>query len=170
MLLDFASHHIDLLRWFLDDEIDTAEATIDSDESEHDSATMSLSSKGGIEIQSFFSYRTARTDFLEFIGEKGTLRIDRHEPAFTVKVGRRFGYGTRGRLVIPSMSAAAWRMRRIVRPSVEPSYRRALGAFVDSIQGKPKPFATFADGARSLDVILAGEKSSESGMTVHLTE
>ena len=30
VLLDLASHHIDLLRWFLDDEMATVEATIGS--------------------------------------------------------------------------------------------------------------------------------------------
>lgn len=160
VLLDLASHHFDLIRWFLDDEIETVEAIIRSDESEHDSASVSLLSKSGTQIQSFFSYRTARADYLEFIGEKGTLRIDRHEPTFSVKVGRRFGYGTRSRRVVPTPGVAAWRMRRLVRPSVEPSYRRALAAFVDSIRGEAGKLATFSDGARSLDVILAAEQSA----------
>jgi myo-inositol 2-dehydrogenase/D-chiro-inositol 1-dehydrogenase len=170
VLLDLASHHIDLLRWFLDDEIDTVEAVIKSDESEHDSASVSLSSKAGADIQGFFSYRTARADYLEFIGEKGTLRIDRHEPTFSVKVGRRFGYGTRSKRVVPTPSVAAWRMRRLVRPSVEPSYRRALGAFVDSIRGKGGKLATFADGARSLDVILAAEESAATHAAARVRE
>lgn len=170
VLLDLASHHIDLLRWFLDDEIETAEADIKSDESEHDSASVSLVSRAGTEIQSFFSYRTARADYLEFVGEKGTLRIDRHEPTFTVKVGRRFGYGTRSKRVIPTPSVAAWRMQRLVRPSVEPSYRRALGAFVDSIRGGTGKLATFADGARPLDVILAAEESSVTHAAARVPE
>jgi predicted dehydrogenase len=170
VLLDLASHHVDLLRWFLDDEIVFAEATISSDASEHDSATLALSLRGGAQVQSFFSYRTGRADFLEFIGEKATLRIDRHEPNFTLKVGRRFGYGTRTRHVVPSRSVAAWRVQRLVRPSRDPSYRRALGAFVDSIRGAAPSLASFSDGARSLDVILAAEASAKAHAPVQVPE
>ena len=172
VLLDLASHHIDLLRWFLDDEIDTADADIHSDESEHDSATLSLSLSGGSIVQSFFSYRTARADVMEFIGEKATLRIDRHESAFTIKTNRRFGYGTRFRRVLPTPEVAAWRLKRFVKPSQEPSYRRALSAFADSIHGKPSRLApsglaTFSDGARCLQVILSAEKSASTRTTVN---
>lgn len=169
VLLDLASHHIDLLRWFLDDDVETANAEIHSDESEHDSATLSMSLHGGAQVQSFFSYRTARADVMEFVGEKATLRIDRHQPMFTMKVGRRFGYGTRRRRVLPSREVAAWRLRRLARPSQEPSYRRALGAFVGSIHGKPSGLASFADGVRCLDVILAAEESAAARTTVNVS-
>jgi myo-inositol 2-dehydrogenase / D-chiro-inositol 1-dehydrogenase len=162
VLLDLASHHVDLLRWFLDDEIEFADATISSDVSDHDSATVALSLRRGAQVQSFFSYRTGRADFVEFIGEKATLRVDRHEPTFKLKVGRRFGYGTRTRHVVPSRSVAAWRVQRLVRPFRDPSYRRALGAFVGSIRGAAPSLASFSDGARSLDVILAAEASAKA--------
>lgn len=168
VLLDLASHHIDLLRWFLGDEVESADARVSSAESEHDTATVTLGMRNGVVAQSFYSFRTARADFMEFIGERGTLRIDRHEPRFTLKVARRFGYGTRTRRVVPSASAAAWRIRRLVRPSVEPSYRHSLAAFVDSIRGGPGYVATFADGARSIDVIVAAEASSEAKAPVRV--
>lgn len=168
VLLDLASHHIDLLRWFLDDEVVSADARISSTESEHDTAAVTLELSKGAVAQSFYSFRTARADFMEFIGETGTLRVDRHEPHFTLKVARRFGYGTRTRRVVPSASAAAWRIRRLVRPSVEPSYRHSLAAFVDSIRGGPGHVATFADGARNIDVIVAAEASSDAKAPVRV--
>lgn len=159
-LLDLASHHIDLLRWFLSDEIECVEATIESAQTEHDSATLSLSLRRGARVQSFFSFRTARADFLEFIGEKATLRVDRHGSALTTRVNRRFGYGIRNQATWPTTRVAAWRLQRLVQPSKEPSYRRTLTAFLDTIQGATPELATFHDGARSLDVILAAEESA----------
>jgi myo-inositol 2-dehydrogenase/D-chiro-inositol 1-dehydrogenase len=159
-LLDLASHHVDLLRWFLNDEIECVEATIASEQTEHDSATLSLDLAGGAKVQSFFSFRTARTDFLEFIGEKATLRVDRHRSRLATMVNRRFGYGIRSHSAFPTANVATWRMRRLIQPSKEPSYRRSLLAFIDAIHGAKPRFASFADGARSLDVILAAEESS----------
>lgn len=162
VLLDLASHHVDLVRWFLDDEVDGVECSVASQVTEDDTAALSLSMSRGATVQSFFSYRAARADYLEFIGQRGTLRIDRHQPKFTVRVARRLGYGTRRRFVLPDASVAKWRVLRLARPSREPSYERALAAFVDSIRGGPGRVASLADGARSLEVILAAEASARS--------
>ncbi len=166
VLLDLASHHVDLLRWFLNDEIQSVESTIASEQTEHDSATLALSLRGGTKVQSYFSFRTARTDFLEFIGEKATLRVDRHGSALTSKINRRFGYGIRSRTAFPTARVAAWRIQRLVRPSKEPSYRRSLSAFFDAIRGEKRPLPSFADGARSLEVILAAEESARTHLPV----
>lgn len=165
VMLDLASHHIDLFRWFLDDEIESVSAQITSAETEHDTATVAFNMCQGTSVQSFFSYRTARADFIEFIGEKGSLKLDRHEPRFVMKVARRFGYGTRTRRVIPSAGSTAWRLKRVVRPSVEPSYQHALAAFVDAIHGGSGRVATFADGVVNIDVIAAAESSTLTGST-----
>jgi predicted dehydrogenase len=76
VLLDLASHHIDLMRWFLDDEISSVHASLQSEVTEHDSAQVELSTQGGVEVQSWFSCRSALSDWIEFAGERGTLRVD----------------------------------------------------------------------------------------------
>ena len=168
VLLDLASHHVDLARWFLDDEVESVECSLASRETEDDTATLSLSMRKGAAIQSFFSFRTARADYLQFICERGTLLIDRHQPKFTVRVARRLGYGTRRQLVMPDAPVALWRAQRLARPSKEPSYQRALAAFADSIRGGPGKVASMADGARSLEVILAAEDSARSRTQIRL--
>jgi predicted dehydrogenase len=55
VLLDLASHHIDLVRWLLDDEIATVEARLESDASEDDSAWLRLATRGATEVRSTFS-------------------------------------------------------------------------------------------------------------------
>ena len=162
VLLDLGSHHIDLLRWFLGDEVAGIAASIQSQLSEQDTARLELWMQSGVEVQSFFSFRAARADFLEFIGERGTLRIDRHSPVLAMRLGRRFGYGTRRRWIPPTIPVARWRLHRLVRPSTDPSYRRSLQAFIDRVRNIPGHVASLADGVRSLEAILSAEESGYS--------
>ena len=170
VLLDLASHHVDLLRWFLGDEVASVEARVRSDASEQDSAWLRFSMRGGVEVSSFFSGRAGRTDTLEFLGERGTLRVDRFRCTMSLRLERRFGYGVRTALVLPSPEAVAWQLARLVRPSWESSYRHALGAFTDSCRGMPSRLAMIADGQRSLEVILAAEQSASTGTAVGVVQ
>ncbi len=160
VLLDLASHHIDLLRWCLDDEMATVEATIGSIETEHDTATLKLVTRGGTDVQMYVSLQAGPADSLEFIGETGTLRVDRHRLVPALKRSRRHGYGARSAWIVPSVSDVAVWMRRLVRPSYQPSFSRALGAFVDRINGRSVSLPTVEDGVRSLAVVLAAEESA----------
>jgi myo-inositol 2-dehydrogenase/D-chiro-inositol 1-dehydrogenase len=168
VLLDLASHHIDLLRWFLADEVATVDASLDSELSEQDSARLQLSMRGGVQVQSWFSCRTATSDALEFAGELGTLRVDRHRPGVSLRVPRRLGYGVRTARVAPPAAVAAWWLERLVRPSGEPSYRRALAAFVSVLRGEGRPMPGLIDGMRALEVVEAAEESARRGTPVDL--
>lgn len=168
VLLDLASHHFDLLRWLLDDEIEAISASVRSEESEHDSARVELSMRGGVEAQSFFSFRAGFADFLEFICERGTLRVDRHRSSLTALEPRRMGYGARRHWIAPRATNAMWRLRRVWRPSEDPSYMRSLRAFVEHAAGGPRRGAALEDGVRSLDAVLAAEESARTGSLVSL--
>jgi predicted dehydrogenase len=161
--LDLGSHHADLLRWFLDDEVETVEAQIESRVSADDEAWMRITMRNGVRAQSYFSFHAGRADFMEFFGEHGVLRLDRHRPSLSLRVARRFGYGVRSALVWPTSPVLAWQIARLARPSYEPSYRLALADFVQTIRGGPSRGATLADGLESLNIILAAEESSRSG-------
>ncbi|MFI5398410.1 MAG: Gfo/Idh/MocA family protein [Candidatus Binatia bacterium] len=169
VLLDLASHHVDLLRWFLDDEVREAEARFDSEMSEHDTAWVRLAMRKGTEIQSVFSFRAGLADCLEFIGERGTLRVDRHRSALVLRVGRRLGYGVRTGWLVPRSAVIAWRLRRLIHPSSQPSYRRALAAFIETLRGRPRRLPTLLDGVRSLDAILDAEASARNGERMLVT-
>jgi predicted dehydrogenase len=162
VLLDLASHHLDLLRWFLDDEAAQVEAEIHSRATEHDEAWMRITMRSGVCAQSFFSFRAGRADFLEFLGERGTLRVDRHCPSLALRLARRFGYGVRRSFVLPSRETLAWRVMRLARPSYESSYRLALADFARAIQGGTLCGAGLDDGLRSLELVLAAEESSRA--------
>lgn len=152
VLLDLGSHHIDLLRWFLRAEVTRSDLRLSSVATEHDEAWLSLRFTNAVESSAYFSFRAGRADFFEFLGEHGTLRVDRHRASLVPRVSRSHGYGVRSALSVGSRDLWAWRLLRLARPSYDPSYRLALQAFVDG-----HPGATLEDGRRSLDVILAAE-------------
>lgn len=169
VLLDLASHHIDLLRWFLSDEVSETRASIDSRVTEDDQAWLQLQTDSGVESRSFFSFRTGRADWLEFAGESGTLRVDRHRRSLSLRRSRRLGYGVRSEFQFPSMDLLRWWGTRLLRPSYEPSYRFALSAFVEAIQGKKSELASLEDGLRSVDVLLTAEEAARAGESIAVT-
>ncbi len=160
VLLDLASHHIDLVRWFLNCEVTGIESRLASEITEDDTAWLRLIMSDRTEVCSFFSFRAGLADFLEFVGERGTLRVDRHRRSLSLRTSRRFGYGVHSPLTLPPSEVLAYQMIRLVRPSYDPSYRRALNAFVELINGGPSRIASLQDGLRSLEVVLAAEESA----------
>jgi myo-inositol 2-dehydrogenase/D-chiro-inositol 1-dehydrogenase len=167
VLLDLASHHVDSLRWILADEVTgVEEARVASLETDQDVARMTLRMRSGCDVQAYFSFRTGPADFLELIGDRGTLRLDRYSTRLDLRVTRRLGYGMRTAWVRPSGALASLALRRLARPAHEPSFRASLAAFVDRLRGTPGPLAGLEDGARSLAVILAAEQSARTGQRV----
>jgi myo-inositol 2-dehydrogenase / D-chiro-inositol 1-dehydrogenase len=161
VLLDLASHHVDHLRWLLETEIAEVEATIASELTEHDTARLRLRTSSGVDAMGFFSFRAGRTDRLEFVGERGTLRVDRY--GWAVDLVQDTGGRVRRRWLPPAWVVSSWRLRKLLRPEHDPSWRRALAAFVGQIQGKEHPLPTPLDGLRSLEVVLAAEESARTG-------
>jgi predicted dehydrogenase len=166
VLLDLASHHVDTLRWLLGEEVARVEeARLESRESEQDVARLTLALRSGADVQAYFSFRTGPADYIELVGDRGTLRIDRYRTRLDLRVARRFGYGTRAAAVRPSAALAALTVRRLARPAYEPSFRASLAAFVDRLRGgvSGPPPASLEDGAASLAVVLAAEQASRTG-------
>jgi myo-inositol 2-dehydrogenase / D-chiro-inositol 1-dehydrogenase len=157
VLLDLASHHIDQVRWMLATEVDVVSASVQSEATEQDGARLELTTDGGAAIQSFFSFRAGPAEWMEFIGERGTLQLDRHAATLALSGQRSWGYGTSHRRVAPSAAHLRWLFERIWHRSADPSYRRALRAFVEQVrEGRPGT-ATLHDGLRSLEVVVAAE-------------
>lgn len=170
VLLDLASHHLDLLRFLLDDEFTQVEAHIASEKSECDSARLHLMMARGTEVQSFFSCRSGLADSLQFLGDHGTLRVDRFRSAVELRVPRRLGYGLRSKRSFPRAATLGWRLGKLTRPSYDPSYQRALDAFVSFIRGERCNGPTLEDGMRSLEAVLAAEKSAQLERAVLMNE
>jgi predicted dehydrogenase len=117
-----------------------------------------LSTGSGIEVQSLFSFRAAHADVVELVGERGQLRIDRHRGALDLMVRWRTRYGVRPAWPGPGLDVVAWRAGRFVGLGGDPSYRRALRAFVQRAGGSTVELPTLEDGLRSLQAVLAAER------------
>lgn len=166
VLLDLASHHVDLIRWLLGREISTASAQLQDRSSELDTAWVHWTLDDGIAIQGFYSFGAGPLDQIELIGERGVLVIDRVRGVTTLvtRRSRRYGLGPQRSLSGPADLAD--RLRRLVQPAHDDSYRRALAAFVSVIAGRPTAdaaeLATAEDGLRALEAVLLAEASCAS--------
>ena len=163
VLLDLATHHIDQLRWLTGEEVLRVSATCASERTEQDGAWLDLHLSGGAVAQCAFSFRGGFADHIELIGERGTLRVDRHRASIALRLRRRRGYGLRVARPVPSAELASWRLRRPVGGGSEPSYAAALAAWIAQVRGGPATTATLEDGLRGLDVVLAAEESARTG-------
>ena len=161
VLLDLGSHHFDLLRWFLKAEIEVVNAKVRSCASEQDEALTEIETSTGVQVQSVFSFRAAHADFIEFFGELGRLRVDRHSAVLTLHLRRRSGYGIRRARSSP-VHLLAQHAPRLIGSHRDPSYARTLAAFVQRVRGADVDVPSLVDGLRSLQAVLAAERLSGS--------
>ena len=149
-LLDLASHHVDLVRFLLDTEVEEVAATVNSSRSEHDGATLRLGLSGGADAEIQVGFRLPQEDVLELVGTLGTIRIDRHAGSVTRQPKR----------LAPTRELLLWRLRLLARPSSDPSYAAALHAFVARVRGEDVELPGLEDGLASLAVVLAAEAAA----------
>jgi predicted dehydrogenase len=166
VLLDLASHHIDLARFFFDREVETVHASVQSIRSEQDTATVKLQLTDGPVVQSTHSMIVDDVDGWEFYGEGKRLILDRYAGRVEVLQHDRPRKGPGAAVNAASQSLTA--VKNALRPPGEPSFREALHAFIDATRtGKPiEP--DLATGYRSLQVVDAAERSAESGTVIRL--
>lgn len=151
-LLDLGSHHIDLARWLLGEELAEVEsAKLRSEASEHDSASFRSRSASGIPVDAEFSFRQGRICDWEFEGEGGVLVIDR--VAGTARI--RPPGAPRAR-----RDRLRARLRGLPIPRREASFGLALNAFVDRVVSGGGDLPSLADGRRSLEHVLAVEAAA----------
>lgn len=151
-LLDLGSHHIDLARWMLGEdlsEVDSAE--LRSEASEHDSVSFRARSESGIPVQAEFSFRRGRICDWEIEGEHGVLAIDR--------------VGGTARIHPSEVRPARYdrlraRLRGLPIPRRERSFDLALNAFVDRVALGTGELPSLADGRRSLELAFAVEAAA----------
>jgi predicted dehydrogenase len=167
-LLDLASHHVDLVRWFLAEEISSVRATISTRSTEADTATLRMTTTSGTEVDTFVSFRAGLADRFFFVGERGTILVDRHRAVPLLDRTLTGRYGVRRQPIAPTAQELSLWARRLVQPSYEPSFRRALAAFIHKIEGAAVELPTLEDGAASLAVLLAAEASHARGDAIEL--
>jgi len=169
-LLDQASHHLDLMRFLFEDEIEELSAQLRSQRSEGDTAVVQVRLANALAIQSLFSINTVNEDRFEVYTERARLSVDRYRsPSVEIVTDSRsipgLG-GLRSGLELLKRGGYVWEKRRA--PGREPSFRAALAHFVEAIREGGPPSPSFQDGYLSLLAVLAAEESASSGHVVRL--
>ena len=168
VLLDLASHHIDITRYLFEQEVAEVWATARSIRTEHDTVSLHLRLQDGLLVQSFFSMTAAEEDRFEIYGDRGRILVDRYRggapefsPASRAAAGvDRFARG------LSLLGRVPGQVRNALRPAREESYRSALCCFIEAVRaGKPAAIH-LDDGMRSLAAVLAAEESVRRGVAV----
>jgi len=162
VLLDLASHHVDLVSHLLEDHVAQVRCSSRSLRVEEDTAAVSLDFHGGVNAQLLVSSAAgANENRLTVVGRDGVLDVDLLEA--------RAGPVRRppGRLARARRSWEALRdlhPARLMRsPGHEPSFETALTAFLTTaVTGDPAG-PDPADGLRVLTVVDAARASARAG-------
>ena len=169
-LLDLASHHVDLVRFWFKEEVDEVRANILSQRFEADTATLELRLTNGLLVQSFFSMSSVDDDRFEIYGRNGKLSFDRYN-SWAVEITG----STRRSLPFHRFTQAlAWLPRsrfaisKLLAHANEPSFAAALAHFVTAARNAGPASPDFDDGFQSLAVIIAAEESARTGRPVAL--
>lgn len=138
VLLDLASHHVDLARFLFGEEIVAVRASTRSIHREADSAMLELRFSSGLRQQSFFSWCAVEEDRWEVFSASGKATVDRY--------GGSFGY----------------RLRKRWSPGGDPSYQLSLEHFLEAVRRGGPVSPDFTDGVRSSNIIFAAEESART--------
>lgn len=166
-LLDALSHHADLARYLFDDEVREVSASVGSLRSQDDNAWTTLTMAGGVRVESRVSLTSPQENRFEVTGEEGRLTVDRIDGRLRLD-GAGTRWSRRERLVNEAarLRNLPARLRALLEPPRDPSYRLALSAFVRAAREGSHPEPDIEDGARSLAVVLAAETAARDGRTV----
>ncbi|HVF27157.1 MAG TPA: Gfo/Idh/MocA family oxidoreductase [Pyrinomonadaceae bacterium] len=168
VLLDFASHHVDLVRYFFGQEVRQVFAELRSQRNEDDSATLELRLADGALVQSFFTTSALDEDRFEFYGTRGKLAFDRH-------LSRSIEITDAARTMVElkrlrGACASLLRNPPFIARHSEPSFARAVNHFVAAVRGEVEAGPDFEDGYRSLAVVAAAEESAGTGRAVRVPD
>lgn len=172
VLLDLASHHVDLVRYFFGQEIQQVSATVRSIRAEADTATLVMDLESGLTVESFFSQSAVDEDGFELYGRHGKLTVDRYQ-SFDIhfREARLDSYRLKqlkqSRQLIGRIP---YILQKLLHPGFEPSYQHALNLFIQAIRHQTSDFPDFSDGFTSLKVIIAAEASAASHQMVPVSE
>lgn len=170
VLLDLASHHVDLLRFLFDDEVAEVDCAVRSVRTEDDTATLQLRLSRGTLVQSLFSHCAADEDRFEIYCERGKIDVERGTGlAAVVTRGRRETRRVdRLRRALSSTRNARYGLEKFRAFGHEPSWALAFRHFLAAVREGGPVSPDLEDGWRSLEVVLAAEEAARSGRRMSL--
>lgn len=171
VLLDLASHQVDLVRFLLGREVVRVIGASRAPAGEPETVALVLELDDGTVAQLLASHAGADVDVFEVMGEGGVLSVDRLGGGDSVFAAARHEFARRDRL--RRVAHAARRTysdvrRELLQPG-EPSFAAALEAFAGAIRGDSCDAADIDAGVRNLEVLHAAEQAVSAGTAVSVT-
>jgi len=162
VLLELASHHVDLVRFLMQSEIVDLSCQIESRRTESDTAFVTLTLASGVTVQSFFSLCAVDEDKFEIYGDAGKITIDRsHAMAVEYRSASNASYrADQLRHQVTSLKRLGYGFVRNRAPGHEPSWQLALAHFVGAVRGQQRATPDLHDGLESLRILLAAEQAA----------
>jgi myo-inositol 2-dehydrogenase/D-chiro-inositol 1-dehydrogenase len=164
-LLDLASHHVDLLTFLLEADVQAVGCKIWSDRTEDDNALLTLTFSSQVVAQVQVSLSTVDEDRVEIHGRGGRLIYDRNFSERLQRTGRSSSQIRKQLLLNRCMSFVPGPdfREKLRSPWREPSFPRAVRNFVEAVASTESRSPDIGDGWRCLRVILAAEQANRDG-------
>jgi predicted dehydrogenase len=173
-LFETAVHHADLWRYLTGSEVESVYTETSSRLFEDQAASVTARLSCGALIAAGFSQRTADSNEIEVYGQSARLSFSLYRAgSLTVQPISDLGGGPRVRVkrLIEQVRAAPAVIRAARRGGDHrDSYPREWRRFLGSISGDGNPVATFEDGWRALQIVLAMIESADSRRPVLLED
>ena len=171
VLLDLASHHVDLVRFLTGQEIREVIAVTRANRTAEDCAVVSLRLAGDVLVSAMFASGTVDEDRVDVFGDRGGLGVDRYR---SLAPSAR-GPAVPGRLasvaaMLRSLPHLPSLVRKLGEPWQEPSFRIALTRFVNAARVGQPAAPDPRDGWASLAAVLAAKESAATGARVTITD
>jgi myo-inositol 2-dehydrogenase / D-chiro-inositol 1-dehydrogenase len=170
VMLDLASHHFDLIKFWLDQDIVEVNASVCSQRLEDDTATVQLRLNSGLLAECFFSMSSVEDERFEIYGSLGKLSFDRFN-SWSVEVTdlQRSSIFTRYlRRLLTSFPTSRYAISKLRASGREPSFAAALARFVRAASTCKQLHPNLDDGLQSLRVVIAAEESARKGQAIRL--
>lgn len=152
VVLDLATHHVDLCRFMLGEEVARAEVEEWSEHFPGDNARLHLVMQSGLRVESFFSLSAVSDDHVEITGDRGRLLVDRYTGSLRI-IPPRQSQSVRARIG-REVSGLAGLAKRVLQPPGEPSYAEAIKRFVRAVRDGGSALPDLDDGRRALEVVV----------------
>jgi len=162
VLLDLASHHVDLVVALTGQRITEVQCTLRSLRSADDTAALQLVTERGITAQLQASFAAgAQVNRMDLVGSQGALAVDLLEgrPRRVLRVP-----GSGARVLRALVALEELHPARLLRaPGTEPSFRATLEAFLEAVRNGADAAPDLSDGLQAIAVIDAARASARSG-------